>query len=50
MLGSHLHNVNKFLAVPFALLKQTMTFNWKEKISFDTVAERACGIWIYQDR
>ena len=43
MFYSHLHNVNMLLAVPFALLKQTMTFNWKEKISCDTVARDALG-------
>ena len=38
MFRSHLHNVNMLLAVLFALLKHTMTFNWKEKIGCDTVA------------
>lgn len=43
MFSSHLHNVNMLLAVLFALLKQTMTFNWKEKISCDTVARDSLG-------
>lgn len=38
MSSSHLHNVNMLVSVLFPLLKQTMTFNWKEKISCDTVA------------
>lgn len=38
MFSPHLNNVSVLLAVLSALLKQTMTFNWKEKISCDTVA------------
>lgn len=30
--------------------KQTMPFNWKEKISCDIVVKIACEIWVYQER
>lgn len=58
MFSPHLNNVTALLAVLFALLKRTMTFNWKEKISCDTVArdilwdlnlsEQSSWVWCWE--